>query len=141
MVAPSKTSSLSALYVSIAPKCFFQPSFQSCVVRWHDHCITLKKKKNRQNQKGKKTKAEVAKPNDLLVAKKHKSMDSDEDDEELQNEPGTFFYLSTFCTSAILDQQPVHRVQLPAPILMTKTVTKAKVRTLEGQCFTQISIS
>ena len=39
--------------------------------------------------KRKKTKKEVGKPNDLHIAKKHKSMDSDEDDEEPQNEPGT----------------------------------------------------
>ena len=33
--------------------------------------------------------AEVRKPSDLPRAKKHKPMDSDEDDEEPQNEPGT----------------------------------------------------
>ena len=49
----------------------------------------LQSKENPNNQKGKKTKAEVKKPNDLPIAKKHKSTDSDEDDEEPQNEPGT----------------------------------------------------
>ena len=49
----------------------------------------LQGKENPQNQKGKKTKKEVGKPNDLPIAKKHKSMDSDEDDEEPQHEPGT----------------------------------------------------
>ena len=38
---------------------------------------------------GEKTMAEVKKPSDLPEAKKHKPMDSDEDDEEPQNEPGT----------------------------------------------------
>ena len=42
-----------------------------------------------QRQKGKKTTAEVQKPSALPSAKKHKPMDSDEDDEVPQNEPGT----------------------------------------------------
>ena len=42
-----------------------------------------------QRQKGKKTTAEVKKPSDLPKAKKQKPMDSDEDDEVRQNEPGT----------------------------------------------------
>ena len=41
-----------------------------------------------QKQKGKKTVAKKQ-PSELPKAKKHKSMDSDEDDEEPQNEPGT----------------------------------------------------
>ena len=41
-----------------------------------------------QKQKGKKTMADVKKPSDLPKAKKHKPMDSDEDDEEPQDEPG-----------------------------------------------------
>ena len=41
-----------------------------------------------QQQKGKKTVAEEQ-PSDLPSAKKHKSIDSDEDEEEPQNEPGT----------------------------------------------------
>ena len=40
-------------------------------------------------KKRKETKAEVEKPNDLPKAKKHNSMDADEDDEEPQNKPGT----------------------------------------------------
>ena len=42
-----------------------------------------------KKQKGKKTVAEKQ-PSELPKAKKHKSMDSDEDDEEAQNEPGTY---------------------------------------------------
>ena len=41
-----------------------------------------------QKQKGKKTTAEKL-PSELPEANKHKSMDSDEDEEEPQNEPGT----------------------------------------------------
>ena len=44
-----------------------------------DRSILLQSKENPQNQKGQKTKKE-----DLPVAKKHKSMDSDEDHEEPQ---------------------------------------------------------
>ena len=47
------------------------------------------RKESPQRQKGNKTKAEVKKPSDLPKAKKHKPMDSDEDDEVPQNEPGT----------------------------------------------------
>ena len=42
-----------------------------------------------QRQKGKKTTAEVKKPSHLPKAKKHEPMDSDEDDQVPQNEPGT----------------------------------------------------
>ena len=42
-----------------------------------------------QKQKRKKTMAEVKKLSDLPKAKKHKPMDSDENDEEPQNETGT----------------------------------------------------
>ena len=49
----------------------------------------LQSKENPQNQKGKKTRKEVVKPSDLPIAKKHKSMDSNEADEEPQNKPGT----------------------------------------------------
>ena len=50
------------------------------------------------------------------------------------------------CHLWIKDQQPAHKDQLPAPILMTKTVSIAmsavhEVRTLEGQCSTQIPVS
>ena len=47
------------------------------------------RKESPQRQKGKKTTAEVKKQSDLPKAKKHKPMDSDEDDEVPQNEPGT----------------------------------------------------
>ena len=88
----------------------------------------------------------MEKPNDLPIAKKHKSKDSDEDDEEPQNEPKTSSTPQPFVPVLPLNQQPVHRDQLPAPILMTKTVRKAmsiahEVRTLEGQSSAQISIS
>ena len=42
--------------------------------------------KRSQKQKGKKTVAEMKQPSDLPNVKKHKSMDSDEDDEERPNE-------------------------------------------------------
>ena len=46
------------------------------------------RKESPHRQKGKKTWAEVKKPSDLPKAKKHKPMDSDEDDEVPQNESG-----------------------------------------------------
>ena len=57
--------------------------------------------------------------------------------------PPTLLY---WCYLWIKDQQPEHRDMLPVPILVTKTVRKAmstvhKVRTLEGQCSTQILVS
>ena len=60
-----------------------------------------------QRQKGKKTTAEVKKPSDLSKAKKHKPMDSDEDDEVPQNEPGTSSHSasSTCATSPIKCQK------------------------------------
>ena len=70
-------------------------------------------------------------------------MDSD-DDEEPKNEPllplNTFFQYCLF----IKDQQPVRRDQLPVQTLVMKTVSTAtntlhEVRTLKGQCSTQIS--
>ena len=42
-----------------------------------------------KNRKEKKATTEVKKPSDFPEGKKHKSMDSDEDDEVPQNEPGT----------------------------------------------------
>ena len=54
-----------------------------------DRSRSPQRKESPQRQKGKKTTAEVKKPSDLPKAKKHKSMDSDEDDEVPQNEPGT----------------------------------------------------
>ena len=50
--------------------------------RVRNRSTLLQSKEDPQNQKGKKTKNEVGKPNDLPISKKHKSMDSDEDDEE-----------------------------------------------------------
>ena len=51
--------------------------------------VEPQRKASPQRQKGKKKKAEVKKPRDLPKAKKRKPMDSDSDDEILQNEPGT----------------------------------------------------
>ena len=73
----------------------------------------LQSKENPQNQKGKKTKAEVGKPNELPVAKKHKSMDSDDDDEEPQSETGTSFYSQPFVPVLHLNQGPAASSQGP----------------------------
>ena len=51
-----------------------------------------------QPQKGKKTVA-YKQPSELLKTKKRKLMDSDEDDEGPQNEPGNLFKLTTYSTS------------------------------------------
>ena len=70
---------------------------------------------------------------------KHKSLDSDEDNEENQNEPGTSSTLN------LLHQYFLIRMdQLPVQFLVTKTGSTAtstvhKVRTLEEQCSIQIS--
>ena len=57
--------------------------------RVSDRSRSPQRKATPQRQKGKKNTAEVKKPRDLPKAKKHKPMDSDEDDEVPQNEPGT----------------------------------------------------
>ena len=54
------------------------------------------------------------KPNDLPIAKKHKSMDSDEDDEEPQNEPGTSSTSQPFVPVLPLNQGPAASSQGPA---------------------------
>ena len=86
----------------------------------------------------------MSKPDGLPIAEKYKSMDSDEDNEEPQNEAGTSSTSQPFVPVLPLHQgqQAVHRDQLPAPNLVTKTVRKEmsrvhEVRTLEGQCFIQ----
>ena len=81
-------------------------------------------------------------------------MDSDEDDEEPQNEPGTSSNSQTAVPVLPLfikdqkpvhkDQQPVRKDQLQVLILVMKTVRKAmstvhRVRTLEEQYPIQIS--
>ena len=81
-----------------------------------------------QRQKGKKTTAEVEKPSDLPKAKKHKPMDSDEDDELPPNEPCLqtlilqyLCYLSNQVPEEEIqrvdrsDQLPVHKVHRPVP--------------------------
>ena len=73
----------------------------------HTKYVNLRmSKENPKHQKGKKTKAEVGKPNDLPIAKRHKSMDSDEDDEEPQNEPGTSSTSQSFVPVLPLNQGP-----------------------------------
>ena len=56
----------------------------------------------------------MGKPNDLPIAKKHKSMDSDEDDEEPQNEPGTSSTSQPFLPVLPLNQGPAASSQGPA---------------------------
>ena len=74
----------------------------------------LQSKEKPQNQKGKKTKAEVGKPNGPPFAKKHKSMDSDEEDEEPQNEPGTSSTSQPFVPVLPLNQGAAASSQEPA---------------------------
>ena len=57
---------------------------------------------------------EVGKPNDLPIAEKHKSMDSDEDDEEPQNEPGTSPTSQPFLPVLPLNQGAAASSQGPA---------------------------
>ena len=58
-------------------------------IRVSDCSRSPQRKESPQRQKGKKNTAEVKKPRDLPKAKKHKPLDSDEDDEGPRNEPGT----------------------------------------------------
>ena len=73
--------------------------------RVSDRSRSPQRKESPQRQKGKKTTAEVKKPNDLPKAKKHKPMDSDEDDKVPQNDPGT----------SSNTQPPVPLLVLPLP--------------------------
>ena len=75
---------------------------------------SLQRKENPQTQKGKKTKKEVGKPNDLPIAKKHKSVDSGEDDEEPQNDPGTSSNTQPIVPVPALNQGPAASSQRPA---------------------------
>ena len=88
------------------------------------------RRQGHQKQKGKKTVAEEQ-PSEPPKAKKQKPIDSDEDDEEPQKEPGTSS-----------NSQPT--VQHFLITLMMKTVSTAtnfghKVGTPRGLCSTQIS--
>ena len=74
--------------------------------RTSNRSTLLQSTENPQNQKGKKTKKEVEKPNDLPVVEKCKSMDSDEDDEKPQNEPGTASTSQPFVPVLPLNQGP-----------------------------------
>ena len=56
----------------------------------------------------------MVEPNDLPIAKKHKSMDSDEDDEEPQNEPGISSTFQFFVPVLPLNQGPAASSQGPA---------------------------
>ena len=56
----------------------------------------------------------MGKPNDPPLAKKHKSMDSDEDDEEPQNEPGTSSTSQPIVPVLPLNQGPAASSQGPA---------------------------
>ena len=95
-------------------------------------------------QKGKKTLAEKQ-PSELPKAKKRKPLDSDEDDEEPQNDPGTSSNSRPVVHCLFLkDQLQVHKKQLPVTALRMKTVSTAtnivhEVRTPKGHCSTQIS--
>ena len=71
-------------------------------------------KENPKTQKRKKTKKEVGKPNDLPLLKKHKSTDSDEDDEEPQIQPGTSSTPQPFVPVLLLNQGPAASPQGPA---------------------------
>ena len=88
-------------------------------------------------------------PSELPRAKKHKSMDSDEHDEEPQNEPGTSSNSQPFLYQYDIiikdqeqvrkDQQPVRKDQLQVLLLVMKTVSIVmnfvhKVRTPKGHC-------
>ena len=109
--------------------------------RVSDRSRSSQRKENPQSSNGKKTTAEVKKPSDLPKAKKRKPMDSDEDDEVPQDEPG----ISS-------NTQLVHKEHRPAPVPRmnspTTMTSKEKenlaqqhrvqgVMTQEGQCSTQ----
>ena len=66
-----------------------------------------------KKQKGNKIVAEKQ-PSELPKAKKHKSMDSDEEDEEPQNEPGTSSNSQTTVPVLPLQQGPAASYQGPA---------------------------
>ena len=82
--------------------------------RTSNRSTLLQRKENPQSQQGKKTQKELGKPNDLPVAKKHKSMGSDEDDEEPQNEPRTSSTSQPFVPVLPLNQGPAASPQGPA---------------------------
>ena len=102
---------------------------------------------------GKKNTAEVKKPRDLPKAKKHKPMDSDEDDDVPQNELGTSS--NTQPPVPVLPLQSgstVHKVHRPVPALRMDPLTmmtltekenlarqykEHEVMTLEEQCTIQ----
>ena len=71
-------------------------------------------KKINKIPEGTKTKAEVIKPNDLPIAKKHKSMDSDADDGEPQNAPRTSSTSKPFVPVLPLNQGPAASSRGPA---------------------------
>ena len=85
-------------------------------------------------------------PSELPKAKKHKPMDSDEDDEELQMSLELLQTLNPLYQYFLFfkDQQQVLKDQLPVTTLRMKTVSTAtnkvhEVRTPNEHCSTQIS--
>ena len=84
-----------------------------------------RERKVHKDRKERKPTVEVKKPSDLPKAKKHKPMDSDEDDEVPQNEPGTssntqpiqyLCYLSNQVPEEEIqkvDRLPVHKIHRP----------------------------
>ena len=77
--------------------------------------------------------AEVKKPRHLPKAKKHKPMDSDEDDEVSRNEPGTSSNTQPpvpvlplrpkLATSSQVPTRPVHKDHRPVPALRMNPLT------------------
>ena len=81
---------------------------------------TSQGKERPHRQKGKKNTAKMKKPRDLPKAKKHKPMDSNEDDERPQNDPGTSS-----------DTQP------PVPVLPLQSgLTSKLTRSIDQYCLT-----
>ena len=82
--------------------------------RVSDRSRSPQRKESPQRQKGKKTTAEVKKPNDLPKAKKHKPIDSDGGDEEPQNELGNSSNTQPIVPVLNLQQGPAARSQGPS---------------------------
>ena len=115
--------------------------------RVSDHSRLPRSKESPQKEKGKRTNAEVKKPSDVPKAKEYKPMNSEEEYEEHQNEPGTSSSSQPtyLCYLFIKDQQPVRKDQLPVPTLRMKRVstvtsTVHEVSTPQGQYSFQISM-
>ena len=109
--------------------------------RVSDRSRSPQRKGSPQRPNEKKTTAKVKKPSDLPNAKKHKPMDSDEDDEVPQNEPG--ISSNTQLVHKEHRQAPVPRMNSPTTMTSTEKENLAQqyrvdgVMTQEGQCSTQ----